>query len=211
MIARIAGRLVELTPGGSACIETGGGLTYEVLVPSAAVAALTLQLGQVVALSTLQYFEGNIASGNLVPRLLGFLTPADRAFFQEFTKVRGISLRRGLRAMSLPAAQLAAAIESGDERLLSSLPEIGKKTAAQIVADLRGKLGEFAGAAAGGPTPVAAEWTGVRRVALEILVQWGDRRADAQRWIAAALEEVPDLREPEEIVRAAYRVKNRVG
>ncbi|HMQ17395.1 MAG TPA: hypothetical protein PKC49_15630, partial [Phycisphaerae bacterium] len=63
----------------------------------------------------------------------------------------------------------------------------------------------------GGPTPVVAEWTGVRRVALEILVQWGDRRADAQRWIAAALEEVPDLREPEEIVRAAYRVKNRVG
>jgi hypothetical protein len=52
-----------------------------------------------------------------------------------------------------------------------------------------------------------AEMTDAQRVALEILVQWGDRRADAQRWIAAAVERDPALAEPDAIVRAAYRAR----
>lgn len=138
--------------------------------------------------------------------MIGFIAETDRAFFQQFTKVKGISIRKGLRAMAVPAHQLAAAIENGDIATLTSLPEIGKKTATQIVNDLSGKLDRFLIESAA-PLP-ARELTDAQKVALDILVQWGDRRADAQRWITQAVESDPNLTQPEDIVRTAYKLKH---
>lgn len=203
MICRLTGRVVAVDE--ETVVLEQGGIGYEVQVPASAPGQLQQLRGQEVTLFTIQYFEGNPAGAHLFPRLIGFLTETERAFFGVFTKVRGVSIRRALRAMSLPVDQLAAAIERGDARLLTTLPEIGKKTAAQLVTELRGRLQAFLAPAAG-PLP-ALELTDAQRVALEILVQWGDRRADAQRWIAAAVQADPGLTEPDDIVRAAYRLK----
>jgi Holliday junction DNA helicase RuvA len=204
MICRLRGQLVRVGPE---TVELDvGGTGYEVMVAGTTLAELGGCDGQEVTLHTVQYFEGNPAGANLVPRLVGFRTEAERAFFQLFTRVKGISNRRALRAMHVPVAQLAAAIESADARLLTSLPEIGKKTAQQIITELQGHCTAFASAPSA-PQAAHAELTAAQRVALEILVQWGDRRADAQRWVAAAVEADPALNEPDAIVRAAYRVK----
>jgi Holliday junction DNA helicase RuvA len=203
MICRLTGRVSGVAEE-SIVIEREG-IGYEVMVPASAAADLRRLVGNELTLFTVQYFEGNPAGAHLVPRLIGFLSETDREFFSAFTRVRGISYRRALRAMSYPAHQLAAAIEQGDVRLLTSLPEIGKKTAAQIIADLQGKLLGFLQPTAA-PLP-AAEMTDAQRVAVDILVRWGDRRADAQRWVAVAVEADPSLKEPDAIVRAAYRAK----
>ena len=107
--------------------------------------------------------------------------------------------------MSLPVAQIASAIERGDVRLLAGLPELGKTTASRVVSELQGKLDEFA--AATEPAVTTGPMSEAQRLAVDILVQWGDRRADAERWVAAAVNAHGDLSEPEEIVRAAYRCK----
>lgn len=206
MICRIRGDVLEVSE--SAAVVEVGGVAYEVLVPALALAELAAARGRSVTLHTVQYFEGNLAVSHLTPRLIGFVDPLDRAFFNEFTKVKGISMRRALRAMNMPVAQLAAAIERGDQQLLTTLPEIGRKTAAQIIAELGGKLGAFvstAGDGAGRRLP--PELSSAQRIALDIIVGWGDRRADAERWVAAALEAEPALERPDAIVRAAYRVK----
>lgn len=205
MICRLTGRVADVRE--ESVVLDVGAVAYEVLVPTSAAGDLQRLLGSDVTLFTIQYFEGSPAGAHLVPRLIGFVAAADREFFNLFTKVKGISVRRGLRAMALPVHQLAAAIEHGDTRLLTTLPEIGKKTAAQIVAELRGQAAGFLEPSAG-PRP-AAELTDAQRVAAEILVQWGDRRADAERWVAAAVQDEPALNEPDAIVRAAYRVKER--
>ncbi|MBU0638396.1 MAG: hypothetical protein KKB50_05980 [Planctomycetes bacterium] len=206
MICRITGRLLHVTK--LAVVIDVGGLSYEVLVPTSALGDLQRLCGSDVALFTVHYFDGNPAVGHLVPRLIGFLSESEREFFNEFIKVKNVGMRKALRAMSVPAYQLAGAIEQGDERFLASLPEIGKRTAGQIVAQLRGQVQRFCVPTA---APLAAaEMTDAQRVALDILVQWGDRRADAQRWIAAAVEADPRLSEPEDIVRAAYRCKHGV-
>ncbi|MEW6250424.1 MAG: Holliday junction branch migration protein RuvA [Planctomycetota bacterium] len=207
MICRLSGRLAAVRE--DAIVLDVGGIGYEVMVPGSAGVELHRCVGQELTLHTVQYFEGNPAGAHLIPRLVGFLSEAEREFFNLFTRVKGISTRRALRAMSLPAAQLAAAIEHGDTHLLTTLPEVGKKTAAQIVAELQGKLthlllGAEAAAAPGGAPAVLTQ---AQRIAVDILVQWGDRRADAQRWVAAAVEADPNLTEPDDIVRAAYRVK----
>jgi Holliday junction DNA helicase RuvA len=204
VICRMTGRLAGVAEE-AAMIDVGG-VCHEVLVPRAALADLARLSGSDVTLFTLEYLDGNPALGHLVPRMVGFLTEEERGFFNELLKVKGFGVRRVLRAMSVPAHQIARAIENGDEHALAGLPEIGKRTATQVVAQLRGKLQRFLAPAAG-PMPVA-DMTQAQMVALDILVHWGDRRADAQRWIAAAVEAEPELKEPDAIVRAAYRVKN---
>jgi Holliday junction DNA helicase RuvA len=207
MICRITGRVVAVSDQ-AVTVEVGG-LCYEVLVPASSLPDLQRLTDNEVTLFTIQYLDGNPALGNLVPRLVGFLAESDREFYHELNKVKGVSTRKALRAMAVAAHQFAAAIENGDERFLGNLPEIGKRTAAQIIAQLRGKVQRFLAPAAA-PLPVG-ELTDAQRIALNILVQWGDRRAYAQRWIAAAVEQSPKLNEPDEIVRAAYRIKHSAG
>lgn len=208
MISRISGRLVRVTEELQIEVEAGG-LWYELLAPRSALPDLAAQLGHEVTLFTVHYLEGNPAGNTLLPRLLGFLHVADREFFHEFTRVKGIGMRKAMRAMAVPSHQIAAAIESADERALAALPEIGKKLAATIVAELRGRLTRFLAAdPGGGPQP---QLNDAQRLAADILVQWGDRRADAMRLVSAAVESEPELREPEAIVRAAYRIKQRAG
>lgn len=203
MISRVSGRLAELR-GQSATLEVGD-IAYELLVATATAAELAPLLGERVTFFTVQYLEGSLAGSNLLPRLIGFLRPADREFFHALTQVKGISMRRALRAMAVPVSQIATAIERGDERTLTSLPDIGKKTAAQVINDLRGKVAEWTHD--GGAIPGIVEMNEPQKLALEILVQWGDRRHDAQRWIAAAVQRDPALSDPQQIVRAAYKVK----
>lgn len=207
MIARITGRVI-LVNDVAALLDLAG-VGYEIHVPAASVPELQRLVGADVTFFTIQYIEGNPTGTHLIPRLIGFLRETEREFFNMFVKVKGISMRRALRSMAIPPHQLAAAIEAGDERMLATLPEIGKKTAAQIVTDLRGKMDRFLIETAA-PTPVR-ELSDAQKIALDILVQWGDRRADAQRWIAQAVESDPDLKQPEDIVRAAYRVKHGSG
>jgi len=206
MIHRVRGRLVSVDE--TRALLDAGALTYELLVPGAAVAELSAAVGSDVQLETLAYLEGNPTASHFTPRLLGFVRAADRAFFGLLTRVKGVSMRKALRMMSVPTAQIAAAIERGDERLLTSLPEVGKKTAQQIIAELRGKARDYAAeseapAAAGG-TVVLSE---AQRLAADVLVAWGDRRADAERWVAAVAESGGTDTAVDEIVRAAYRVK----
>lgn len=203
MITRIAGRLESV--GELSVLVERDGLAYEVLIPRFAASELAGRIGNLVVLYTVHYIEGNAIGANFIPRLIGFLSEIDREFFTCFTSVKGVGMRKALRAMNAPVQQIAAAIESGDEHRLTALPEIGKKLAAQMITDLRGELGRFAATSRPGkPLP---ELTEGQRVALDILVQWGDRRVDAQRWVAAAVEADSSLRTPDEIVKAAYRIK----
>jgi Holliday junction DNA helicase RuvA len=205
MISRITGRL--LSAGEMSAVVEIGGLCVELSTPRSADGDLAQLVGGEVLLHTVFYLEGNAVAANFTPRLLGFLTEVERDFFTQFTRVKGVGMRKALRAMSVPAHQIAAAIEAGDERALTALPEIGKKMAAQIVTDLRGQLARFLTA----PTAIAAPiraLSDAQRVAMDILIQWGDRRPDAERLVAAAVEAEPTLQEPDQIVKAAYRLKS---
>lgn len=204
MICRLTGRVVSV--GEQAVLVEVGGLCYELLLPASSLPNMQRLVGEEITLFTIQYLEGNPTGTNFVPRMIGFTCETDREFFNKFVKVKGVSMRKALRAMAIPAHQLAAAIESDDSGLLTSLPEIGKKTAAQIIHDLRGKLDRFLAPSAA-PLPTR-ELTDAQKVALEILIQWGDKRPDAQRWITAAIENDKNLTQPEDIVRAAYKIKH---
>ncbi|MBN1943738.1 MAG: hypothetical protein JW849_10640 [Phycisphaerae bacterium] len=204
MIARIAGRLEEAA-GASALIDCGAGLWYEVLLPTWEVERLARRVGQDVVLHTIHIVEGDPSRGAVAPRLIGFATEIDRAFFQTFTKVKGIGVRKALRALVRPVAQIAAAIEKKDADFLTALPEIGKRTAEQIIVELHGKLGEYAGELSTGAEAEPMPEAGVEAVA--VLVQLGERRADALALVERVLAVAPELTNPETIIQQVYRLK----
>ncbi|MCY2926238.1 MAG: helix-hairpin-helix domain-containing protein [Planctomycetota bacterium] len=160
--------------GSSAIVDAGSGLWYEVLVPACDVERIGRRVGQDVVLHTIHYLEGDPAHGHVTPRLVGFLSESDRDFFRVFTTVKGIGARKALRALAKPVAEVAAAINAKDGRFLMALPEIGKRTAETIIAELHGKVDDFAGAS--GEAAAAAQMSEPAQEAVAVLVQLGERR-----------------------------------
>lgn len=207
MIVRLRGILSDITD--ATVILEREDVAHEVLVPAYAIGELGAVRGQSVLLHTMEYYEGSAAGGNLIPRIVGFLHADDRAFFECFITVKGIGVRKGLKALTEPTGRIAGHIEAADAAALSRLPGIGKRTAEQIIVELRGKVQKFAvsGGVKGAGTAEASKLSRAQRDALELLVAWGDSRADVLRWLARAAELQSDLKEVEAWVKAAYRIK----
>lgn len=210
MICRIHGTLENVVDG-RAELAVDGGLTYELLLPAFAASRLGGLLDQPVTLHTMHYLEGNATSSVMTPRLAGFLTEDDRAFFQLFTSVKGIGPRKALRAMAMATNQIAAAIADRDAKTLQALPEVGKRTSETIIVDLSGKMDRFLGAheAATGPGSEAATTPArsAAREAIEVLVQLGENRAQAIRWVDEVTVKNPSLDDTESLVAAVLASK----
>ncbi|RUL86918.1 Holliday junction branch migration protein RuvA [Tautonia sociabilis] len=116
----------------------------EVLIPEYARRQLQAKVGEPVVLHTVFDIEGNQMSGRMRPRLIGFLSPVDREFFEVFCSVDGVGVRKALRAMVRPVRELARMIQDSDLRTLATFPGIGEATAERIVAKLRRKVSKFA-------------------------------------------------------------------
>jgi Holliday junction DNA helicase RuvA len=208
MIVRLTGTLIEVTE--ESVVLDRDGVAREVLVPQFAISELAAYRGQVVTLHTMEFYEGNHASGSLVPRMLGFLHPEDRDFFRRFVAVKGIGPRKALKALGQPVRRIATWIESGDAKALAHLPGIGSRAAELIVASLKGKMDDLALPAAEPKETKTGRLSQAQRDALEVLVAWGDTRGDAERWLERAAQLTPDVQTPDEWVRAAYRIKTGV-
>jgi Holliday junction DNA helicase RuvA len=205
MIVRLTGTLAEVTE--DAIVVERDGVAREVLVPRFSIGELAAHRGQRITLHTLEFYEGNQASSNMVPRMVGFLHTEDRLFFERFVAVKGIGTRKALKALSEPVRTVATWIESGDTKGLATLSGIGPRAAQVIVATLKGKMDDLALPEsiddARGESGMAPE----QRDALEVLVAWGDPRGDAQRWLERAIQLNPEPHTADDWVRLAYRVK----
>ena len=207
MIARIEGRLVHLDTE-SALVQVGS-IAYEVMLPGYCIDALSGQLNAEISLRTMEYYEGTLGGGNLIPRMVGFLTSAERDFFTRFISVKGMGIKKGLRALNIPIANIAAAIENGDEKTLLSLPAVGKRMSQQIIAELKGKLQAFAAGAEPAGT-ARAEFSPFQAEALEILIAWGEKRSEIIELIELACQRHPDVNTAEALVPLVYRLKQGV-
>jgi len=207
MIAQIEGKLLKLDTD-SALVQVGS-VGYEVMLPGYCVSALSDKIGSNIALCTMEYYEGTPAGGNLIPRMVGFLSAEERDFFTKFISVKGIGIRKGLRSLSIPIATIAAAIENADDKTLLTLDGVGKRMSHQIIAELKGKLQTFA-VGAEAARPAEARFKPFQIEALEILIAWGEKRSEAMELIELACEKHPDINSAEALVPLVYRLKQGV-
>jgi Holliday junction DNA helicase RuvA len=75
--------------------------------------------------------------------LYGFINAEELRIFETLITVTGVGPRLACAVLSVirPDA-IQAAVEQGDADLLATVPGIGKKTAARLIVELRGKLPE---------------------------------------------------------------------
>lgn len=181
-----------------------GDLEFEILVPAFDIEHLKPLSGESITFHTIFDLEGDATRGGLTPRLIGFLRTEDKEFFQAFITVKGIGPKRALRALVQPVSLIAEAIESKDTRFLIGLPEIGKRTAEQIVAELAGKLAAFALA---GARPRTASWSIGEGEALEGAIRLGIARVEAERLLDRAKQLDSKLAESTDLLREMLRLR----
>ncbi len=183
-----------------------GAFEYEILIPEFARRNLQERLGHDVQLHTVEYLEGNPMQGRLIPRLVGFLNPIEREFFEMFCEVDGVGVKKALRAMVRPVQDVASMIEEQDAKGLATLPGIGPATAERIIAKLRRKVPKFA-------LLVASEFAAAPGIdierdilseAYEVLCVLGHNESEARRLLDTALDKKTKYKDVDALLRAVY-------
>jgi len=203
VITRISGQLVSLDEE-SLRLQVGP-IEYEVLISEFTRRQLQQQIGQQISLYTIEYLEGNPAHGRLIPRLIGFLSEAEREFFELFCSVDGVGVKKALRAMVRPVQEVAVAIEEQQTKVLAGLPGIGLATAERIVAKLRRKVPKFALMVNRADVPEESAPADVVSQTYELLLRLGHSESDARRLLDRALQSGKKYQDVQELIQAIYQ------
>ena len=135
--------------------------------------------------------------------LYGFATQGELGSFRQLLGVSGVGPKAALAILSSTTPEgLAAAVVTGDEKLLTAAPGVGKKIAQRILLELKDKLASEQSDGAFAPAASAPAGGGKAVEAARALAVLGYAQAD----VAAALKGLDVEALPlEELVRQALR------
>ncbi|MFM8633982.1 MAG: Holliday junction branch migration protein RuvA [Planctomycetia bacterium] len=205
MITKISGTLERVDSGSNAIELAIGPVVHEVLVTELVRRSLQQRIGQPVVLHTMEYLEGNPTRGNLVPRLVGFLSEVEREFFDLICEVDGVGVRKALRAIIRPVGEIATSIEEQDAKALATLPGIGAATAERMIAKLRRRMPKFALLVARESPAEGTAASDVFFETFEVLRSLGHSEADARRLVDALRGEKKKPKDVQEALESIYR------
>jgi Holliday junction DNA helicase RuvA len=165
-----------------------GGVSLQVFVPPSAVESLGPPGSQVRLHTHLSVREDNLS-------LYGFPTVAGLRLFELLLAVSGVGPRTALSLLStLSPEALAVAIATEDATTLSTAPGVGKRTAARVILDLKGKLEQEWAVPATAPRDARGD-------VVEALLALGYSPTEARRAVAAVPQD-PSLSLEEQVREA---------
>lgn len=131
MIAYIKGLLTNIQD--ESIIVDVNGIGYEIICANPF--AFQSSINKEVLIHTYHHVREDAQS------LYGFKTEDEKYLFTKLISVSGIGPKSGLNIQgSVDVAEFISAVEQEDEKYLMSFRGVGKKTARQIILDLKGKL-----------------------------------------------------------------------
>ena len=134
MYEYLYGRVEEIRLG--AAVLDVQGVGYCVMVSQPCAASLTL--GD----DTKMLVHLAVSETNQV--LFGFQSPAERTLFRRLLQVNGIGPTSALGLLSsLPPDEMVRAILDGDQKRLTAMKGVGKKTAERLIVELRDHLSDL--------------------------------------------------------------------
>ena len=134
MYEYIRGTVQEVTP--SYLVLDNQGIGYHIFI------ANPFRLSTLKQKEATVYIYQSVTQDNI--RLYGFINKEEKELFLKLIGVSGIGPKSGLAILAAEDhVGLVNAIENNDTKYLQKFPGVGKKTAAQIVLDLQGKLSEL--------------------------------------------------------------------
>src|SRR5699024_10662336 len=144
----------------------------------------------------------------------GFKYPEQKSLFMKVISVSGIGPKSGIAIIgTVDVHGFVAAVEQEDEKYLTQFPGVGKKTARQIILDLKGKLDDIAyvekpGETAGTSASIPARESNHLQDAMEALQALGYSDTEI-RAVTPTLQQDQDA-ETDALIRKALQllVKN---
>ena len=199
MFAFLDGKLVE--GGTDAVVSVGGGIGLDVQLSTLSAEQLPV-VGEQVRLWT------HLAVREDQWSLYGFGTLEERAMFRLLITVSGIGPKVALGILSrISAGELAGYLRTGDEKSLTRLPGVGKKSAARLVVELGQRVPEIQTAGMGPAGDGTTGSQGGLAEALAVLGAMGMGPGPAEQALHRARQNDPEVtRDLENWVRAALRV-----
>ncbi len=208
MISRITGKISHL--GDDQVTLELNGLHYDLMIPSGIHDKLKdAQSGDsTITLFTINYIEAGDKKSYHYPRLVGFSNPIDKEFFQLFTTVSGLGIKKALKSLTLPIREIATAIETKDAATLSRLPGFGNRLAEKAIAELNGKMARFALSKEEHPLTVPSrEKASFILEAMEVLLQLQYKRPEAEKMVDSALRANPKIDSAEKLISAIFNME----
>ena len=133
MIGSVRGTLLDRSPAGEALVEAAG-VGYRVLVPTGTLVQLG-ELGSPVFL----YTHLHVRDDAFV--LYGFATREERMCFEALLGAHGVGPALALAVLSAHTpTSLRRALAEDDVDALTTVPGVGKKTAARLLLELKERL-----------------------------------------------------------------------
>lgn len=217
MLTRITAQLESISEGAIpiATLHTNPDFAIELLIPQYLAHTLAPQINDRVTLHTRVYLEAQGQGTSFLPRVIGFGSPVERDFFEVFTSVKGVGTKKALRALVEPPSTIAALIVSKDAKALTKLPEIGKRSAETMIAELSGKIDKFAGdaimagaiATRAAPAGSSIEHSALPTAAIEAiaaLMALGEQRSSAEQKVQIALSKAPQDADVDVLVQTVF-------
>lgn len=132
MYAYIRGKLTQLFPT-HVVVESTNGVGYEIQTPNSYRFQKYLEKELVIYTSLIVREDAQL--------LYGFINEEEKDMFLSLIKVTGIGPKSALAILATSTPnEVKMAIENENDAYLTKFPGIGKKTARQIVLDLKGKV-----------------------------------------------------------------------
>lgn len=194
MIAQLRGQVVSR--GTDEVVIDVGGVGMSVVVTPRTAAGLDVG-GTATLITHLVVREDSLT-------LFGFLDTGERDVFTGVQTVSGIGPRVAMAMLAtLTADQIREAIATEDERVLTTVPGLGRKSAQRLIVDLKDRLVPTAGATGSAPAAGAAATSWRAQVSAALVgLGWSPVQAQEAVSAVAAQEGSEHLSVPEALRRA---------
>jgi Holliday junction DNA helicase RuvA len=181
------------------------GVGYEVFVPP--IVAEELNATGQPDMPLKLYVSAQSTRDQPWPILFGFLHPQDKAFWELLTSVPRVGGKGAARAMAVPIAHIAEAIQEGNKAFLDGLPGVTVDGAEKMIASLRKKVGPFVEARIPVPRRARTEGDDVLEDAVSLLVVMGVKRPEAQRAVEQLLKDRDEVSTVQDVITAYFRMR----
>lgn len=169
MIAYVRGNVAAVSAEN--VVLEANGIGYEILCANPF--AFQSMKGKETLIYTYHYVREDLQT------LYGFKTSEEKGIFSKLLNVSGIGPKGALAIVgSTSVGEVVSAIEREDDKFLTRFPGVGKKTARQMILDLKGKL---------------TEWLPVEQDETSIFFEGEQTHAEQSSYVDEALEAMKAL------------------
>ncbi|MDD2566049.1 MAG: Holliday junction branch migration protein RuvA [Candidatus Gracilibacteria bacterium] len=132
MYSYISGTILSLEDGRISILVKNTGLGFEILVSP-------ITLAKVKAGEDWEFLIYHHIT-EVSQTLFGFENPLEKKVFKNLIKIDGIGGKAAINILGIGVHTLAKAIEENDDKLLTTIPGIGKKTAMKMILEMKSKV-----------------------------------------------------------------------